>query len=279
VYDATKGRDGYVSIEVSPHLAHDTAGTVDEARRLWRTVDRPNLMIKVPGTPAGVPAFATLIEEGVNVNVTLLFSRAAHRAVADAYVGSIAKRAARSLDVGRIASVASFFVSRIDTAADKLLGARIAAAQSDAERSALRGLLGKAAIANAKLAYQTYLEVFGAPGWKTLADAGAQTQRVLWASTSTKNPDYRDVVYIEELIGPDTVNTVPPATLEAFRDHGRARPSLTEDVAGARRVMDALAAAGISLDRVTDELLDDGVKLFADAFDTLLAAIAKRVSA
>jgi transaldolase len=279
VYDATKGRDGYVSLEVSPHLAHDTAGTVDEARRLWRTVDRPNLMIKVPGTPAGVPAFATLIEEGVNVNVTLLFSRAAHRAVADAYVGSIAKRAARSLDVGRIASVASFFVSRIDTAADKLLGARIAAAQSDAERSALRGLLGKAAIANAKLAYQTYLEVFGAPGWKTLADAGAQTQRVLWASTSTKNPDYRDVVYIEELIGPDTVNTVPPATLEAFRDHGRARPSLTEDVAGARRVMDALAAAGISLDRVTDELLDDGVKLFADAFDTLLAAIAKRVSA
>jgi transaldolase len=268
-----------VSLEVSPHLAHDTAGTVDEARRLWRTVDRPNLMIKVPGTPAGVPAFATLIEEGVNVNVTLLFSRAAHRAVADAYVGSIAKRAARSLDVGRIASVASFFVSRIDTAADKLLGARIAAAQSDAERSALRGLLGKAAIANAKLAYQTYLEVFGAPGWKTLADAGAQTQRVLWASTSTKNPDYRDVVYIEELIGPDTVNTVPPATLEAFRDHGRARPSLTEDVAGARRVMDALAAAGISLDRVTDELLDDGVKLFADAFDTLLAAIAKRVSA
>jgi transaldolase len=279
VYDATKARDGYVSLEVSPHLAHDTAGTVDEARRLWRTVDRPNLMIKVPGTPAGVPAFAALIEEGVNVNVTLLFSRAAHRAVADSYVGSIAKRAARSLDVGRIASVASFFVSRIDTATDKLLGARIAAAQSDAERSELRGLLGKAAIANAKLAYQTYLEVFGAPGWKTLADAGAQTQRVLWASTSTKNPDYRDVVYIEELIGPDTVNTVPPATLEAFRDHGRARPSLTEDVAGARRVMDALAAAGISLDRVTDELLDDGVKLFADAFDTLLGAIGKRVSA
>ncbi|HSD40738.1 MAG TPA: transaldolase [Burkholderiales bacterium] len=276
VYDATKARDGYVSLEVSPHLAHDTPGTVEEAHRLWRTVDRPNLMIKVPGTPAGVPAFAALIEEGVNVNVTLLFSRAAHRAVADAYVGAVGKRAARGREVGRIASVASFFVSRIDTAVDKLLGARIAAARSDAERSKLQGLLGKAAIANAKLAYQTYLEVFGAPGWTALAAAGAQTQRVLWASTSTKNPDYRDVVYIEELIGPDTVNTVPPATLDAFRDHGRARASLAEDVAGAHRVMDDLAAAGIALEQVTDELLDDGVRLFADAFDQLLGAIGKR---
>jgi transaldolase len=279
VYDATKARDGYVSLEVSPHLAHDTAGTVDEARRLWRTVDRPNLMIKVPGTPAGVPAFAALIEEGINVNVTLLFSRAAHRAVADAYAGAIARRAARSHEVGRIASVASFFVSRIDTAVDKLLEARIAAARSDAERSRLQQLLGKAAIANAKLAYQTYLEVFGAPGWQPLAAAGAQTQRVLWASTSTKNPDYRDVVYLEELIGPDTVNTVPPATLDAFRDHGRARPSLTEDVGGARRALDDLAAAGIALDQVSDELLEDGVKLFAHAFDKLLGAIGKRVGA
>jgi transaldolase len=233
-------------------------------------------MIKVPGTPAGVPAFAALIEEGVNVNVTLLFSRAAHRAVADSYVGSIAKRAARSLDVGRIASVASFFVSRIDSAVDKLLGARASVARDDAERARLHALAGRAAIANAKLAYQTYLEVFGGARWKAAAAKGAQAQRVLWASTSTKNPDYRDVVYVEELVGPDTVNTVPPATLDAFRDHGRARSSLVEDVPGARRALDDLAAAGISLDEVTGALLADGVKLFADAFDQLLAAIEKR---
>lgn len=277
VYDATRARDGYVSLEVSPHLAHDTAGTVDEARRLWRTVGRPNLMIKVPGTPAGVPAFAALIEEGINVNVTLLFSRDAYRRVADAYVAAVERRAARGGELARIASVASFFVSRIDTAVDRLLGARIAAAPDEAARSRLKALLGKAAVANAKLAYRSYLEVFGTPRWRALADKGARTQRVLWASTSTKNPDYRDVVYIEELIGPDTVNTVPPATLDAFRDHGRARASLTEDVAGAQGVMDELAALGISMDAVTDELLADGVKLFADAFDQLLGAIGKRV--
>jgi transaldolase len=278
VYDATKARDGYVSLEVSPHLAHDTAGTVDEARRLWRTVGRPNLMIKVPGTPAGVPAFGELIGEGINVNVTLLFSRDAYRKVAEAYVAAVEKRVARRLDVDRIASVASFFVSRIDTSVDKLLGARIAAAPDDAARTRLKRLLGKAAIANAKLAYRSYLEVFGAPRWKSLAAKGAQTQRVLWASTSTKNPDYRDVVYIEELIGFDTVNTVPPATLDAFRDHGRARASLTEDVPGAQAVMDELAALGVSMEKVTDELLADGVKLFADAFDQLLGAIGKRVA-
>jgi transaldolase len=279
VYDATRARDGYVSLEVSPHLAHDTAGTVEEAERLWRSVGRPNLMIKVPGTPAGIPAFATLIGMGINVNVTLLFARATHRAVAEAYVGAIEKRLARGGEVARIASVASFFVSRIDTAVDRLLAARAAAARDEAERARLRALAGRAAIANAKLAYQTALEVFGSPRWQAAAAKGAQAQRVLWASTSTKNPDYRDVVYIEELIGADTVNTVPPATLDAFRDHGRARASLTEDVAGARRALDELAAAGISLDAVTDELLADGVKLFADAFDQLLAAIAKRTRA
>jgi transaldolase len=277
VYDATHARDGYVSLEVSPHLAHDTAGTIDEARRLWRAVDRPNLMIKVPGTPAGVPAFADLIADGINVNVTLLFSRDAYRRVAETYVAAVDERAARGGDVGRIASVASFFVSRIDTAVDKLLGARIGAAPDDDARARLNGLLGKAAIANAKLAYRSYHEVFGAPRWQSLAAKGAQTQRVLWASTSTKNPDYRDVVYVEELIGPDTVNTVPPATLDAFRDHGRARASLMEDVPGAQAAMDGLAAAGISMERVTDELLADGVKLFADAFDQLLGAIGKRV--
>ncbi len=279
VYDATRARDGYVSLEVSPHLAHDTAGTVAEAERLWRSVGRPNVMIKVPGTPSGVPALAALIGMGINVNVTLLFARAAHRAVAEAYVGAIEKRLAGGGDVTRVASVASFFVSRIDTAVDRLLAARIAAARDDAERAQLRALAGRAAIANAKLAYQTYLEIFGSARWKAAAAKGAQSQRVLWASTSTKNPDYRDVMYVEELIGADTVNTVPPATLDAFRNHGRARPSLVEDLAGAKFALDDLAAAGIALDAVTDELLADGVKLFADAFDQLLAAIARRTRA
>ena len=277
VHEATRGRDGFVSLEVSPHLADDTPGTVAEARRLWGAVSRRNLMIKVPGTPAGVPAFAQLIGEGINVNVTLLFSRAAHRRVAEAYIAAIEGRAARHRDFGRIASVASFFVSRIDTAVDKLLAARIAAAPGDGERGRLEGLLGKAAIANAKLAYRTYLELFGAPRWQSLAAKGAQPQRVLWASTSSKNPDYRDVVYVEELIGPETVNTLPPATLDAFRDHGNVRPSLTEGLADAQRVMDELAGLGISMDDVTAKLLGEGVQLFADAFDKLLAAIGERV--
>jgi transaldolase len=278
VYETTGGRDGFVSLEVSPHLAHDTAGTVAEARKLWRAVMRPNLMIKVPGTPAGVPAFGELIGEGINVNVTLLFSRAAYRRVAETYIAAIEGRAAHHRDFGRIASVASFFVSRIDTAVDKLLGGRIAAA-GETERTRLKGLLGKAAIANAKLAYQTYLELFGSPRWQSLAAKGAQPQRVLWASTSTKNPEYRDVVYVEELVGRDTVNTLPPATLDAFRAHGRARSSLIEDVAGARAAMAELAAIGISMDDVTAKLLDEGVQLFADSFDKLLAAMSERVRA
>jgi transaldolase len=277
VYDASEGRDGFVSLEVSPHLAHHTEATVAEARRLWDAVDRPNLMVKVPGTAAGVPAFAQLIGEGINVNVTLLFSREAHWQVAEAYVAAIERRAAHHRDFGRIASVASFFVSRIDTSVDKHLAARAALAFSDPERLQLVGLMGKAAIANAKLAYQNYLEVFGTSRWKSLAAKGAQPQRVLWASTSTKNPEYRDVVYVEELVGRDTVNTLPPATLDAFRDHGRVRESLTEDVDGARRVMGDLAAVGISMDELTSRLLDDGVQLFADAYDKLIAAIGQRV--
>ena len=277
VYEGSEGRDGFVSLEVSPHLAHNTDGTVAEARRLWGAVSRPNLMIKVPGTAAGVPAFGQLIGEGINVNVTLLFSREAHWQVAEAYVDAIERRAAHHRDFGRIASVASFFVSRIDTAVDKELAARAALAFSDSERMQLVKLMGRAAIANAKLAYQTYLEVFGTSRWKSLAAKGAQPQRVLWASTSTKNPEYRDVVYVEELVGRDTVNTLPPATLGAFRDHGRVRESLIEDVDGARRVMGDLAAVGISMDEVTARLLDDGVQLFADAYDKLLAAIGQRV--
>jgi transaldolase/glucose-6-phosphate isomerase len=277
VYDETGGRDGFVSLEVSPHLAHDTAKTVAEARRLWSAADRPNLMIKVPGTPAGVPASAQLIGEGINVNVTLLFSREAHWKVAEAYIDAIERRAAQHRDSSRVASVASFFVSRIDSAVDKQLAARVVLAASDAERTHLAGLMGRAAVANAKLAYQTYLELFGTSRWKSLAAAGAQPQRVLWASTSTKNPDYRDVLYVEELIGRDTVNTLPPVTLDAFRDHGRARLSLTEDLDGARRVIGDLAAAGISMDEITATLLNEGVQLFADAYDKLIAAIGVRV--
>lgn len=277
VYDASRAHDGYVSLEVSPHLAHDTAGTLEEARRLWADVARPNLMIKVPATPAGIPAFGELIAEGINVNVTLLFSRSAYRQVAETYVAAIEKRAAHHRDYGRIASVASFFVSRIDSAVDQVLEALAAKATDPRQQEALRALRGKTAIANAKLAYRAYGEVFGTPRWRALAAQGAQPQRVLWASTSTKNPDYRDVIYVEELIGPDTVNTLPPATFDAFRDHGRVRQSLMEDVAGAQRTIEALTQAGISLDQVTDRLLDDGLELFADAFDKLLGAVGERV--
>jgi len=272
VYDATDGADGYVSLEVSPDLASDTAGTLAEARRLWREVARPNLMVKVPGTPAGVPAIRDLISDGINVNVTLLFSQAAYRAVAAAYVDGLQARVARGEKIDRVASVASFFVSRIDTAVDAQLEAKIAAA-SGSVRAELEALRGKAAIANAKLAYRHYLQLSAGAHWQALAAAGARPQRLLWASTSCKNPAYRDVVYVEELIGADTVNTLPPATLDAFLDHGVARSSITEKVDAAGRELDALAKHGISLDAVTDGLLRDGVKQFADAFDKLLGVV------
>ena len=272
VYDATQAADGYVSLEVSPELANDTAGTLAEARRLWRDVARPNLMIKVPGTAAGVPAIRELITEGINVNVTLLFARAAYRAVAAAYVEGLQARLALGGKIDRVASVASFFVSRIDTAIDAQLESKLASA-SGAVRTEVEALRGKAAIANAKLAYEHYLELSAGADWKKLAAAGARPQRLLWASTSCKNPAYRDVVYVEELIGAHTVNTLPPATLDAFLDHGVARASLTENVDGAREAIAALARHGISLDAVTDRLLDEGVKLFADAFDKLLGVV------
>ena len=272
VYDATDGADGYVSLEVSPELASDTAGTLAEARRLWREVARPNLMVKVPGTPAGVPAIRDLIAEGINVNVTLLFSQAAYRAVAAAYVEGLQARVARGEKIDRVASVASFFVSRIDTAVDAQLEAKIAAASGPA-RAELEALRGKAAIANAKLAYRHYMQLSAGADWQKLAAAGARPQRLLWASTSCKNPAYRDVVYVEELIGADTVNTLPPATLDAFLDHGIARTRITVDVDAAGRELEALAKHGISLDAVTDALLKDGVKQFADAFDKLLGVV------
>jgi|CZLA01.1.fsa_nt_gi transaldolase/glucose-6-phosphate isomerase len=275
VYKSTKKRDGYVSLEVSPYLAHDTNGTIDEALRLWKTVARENVMIKVPGTPAGLPAFRQLIGEGINVNVTLLFAQGVYEEVAAAFVDGVETFAASGGDVGKVASVASFFISRIDSLVDSLIGDPLKKETDAARKAKLQGILGKVAIANGKLTYEAYQRIFSTPRWKALAAKGAQTQRVLWASTSTKNPNYRDVIYIEELIGPDTVNTVPPATLDAFRDHGKPRQSLTEDLDGARKTMADLASVGIVMKDVTDKLTADGVKLFADAFDTLLAAVEK----
>ncbi|MGA8537877.1 MAG: transaldolase, partial [Terriglobales bacterium] len=275
VYQSTKKRDGYVSLEVSPYLSHDTNGTLDEARRLWKTVARDNVMIKVPGTAEGIPAFRQLISEGINVNVTLLFAQGVYEEVAAAFIDGVEKFAASGGDASKIASVASFFISRIDSLVDSLAGEKLKNETDPARKAKLQGILGKVAIANGKLTYEAYQRIFAAPRWKALAAKGAQTQRVLWASTSTKNPNYRDVVYVEELIGPDTVDTAPPATIEAFRDHGKPRLSLTENLDGARKTMADLASAGIVMKDVTDKLTVDGVKLFADAFDALLAAVEK----
>jgi transaldolase len=270
VYDRTKKHDGYVSMEVSPYLANKTQETIDEALRLWKAVDRPNLMIKIPGTPAGVPAIETVLREGVNVNVTLLFSQDMYEEVAWAFVRALEQRAAKGQDLAGIAGVASFFVSRIDAAVDALIDERLPQATPE-RKKLMESVRSKVAIANAKLAYERYQRVFSGPRWEALASKGAQTQRVLWASTSTKNPKLRDVLYIEELIGKDTVNTIPPATYDAFRDHGVPRASLTEDVEGARTVMANLEAAGISIDTVTGDLVTAGVKQFEDAFTKLLA--------
>jgi len=275
VYEHSKFRDGYVSLEVSPYLARKTRETIDEARRLWKTVQRENVMIKVPGTAEGLPAIRQLIGEGININVTLLFAQEVYEKVAEAYIAGLEDLAAHSGNLKKMAGVASFFISRIDTLVDSLLNERLQTTADPAQQALLRSLLGKVAIANGKLTYQRYQRIFNGPRWQALASKGAQTQRVLWASTSTKNSNYRDVIYVEELIGPDTVNTMPPATVDAFRDHGLLRQSLTEDVPGAQKVMDDLARTGISIKEVTDKLTDDGVKLFADAFDKLLAAVAR----
>ena len=276
VYEETRARDGYVSLEVSPHLARETQATIEEARRLWNAVGRPNVFIKVPGTPEGVPAIQQLIREGINVNVTLLFAQEAYERVAEAYLAGLEQRAARGEEIGHVASVASFFVSRIDSAVDSRATARLKTAAAASEQGRLRSLLGKVAIANAKLTYQRYKEITAGPRWQALAARGAQTQRLLWASTSTKNPSYRDVVYVEELIGRDTVNTIPPATFDAFRDHGRPRASLEENLEEAHDTMDLLEQVGISMREVTDRLLEEGIRLFADAFDKLLAAVENR---
>jgi transaldolase/glucose-6-phosphate isomerase len=276
VFDATRGADGFVSIEVSPYLASDTKATVVEAKRLWHAVDRKNLMIKVPATPGGLPAIRELLADGINVNITLLFAQAVYEQVVEAYLAGLEALAAKGGDISRIASVASFFVSRIDTAVDKLLDEKIARANDPDEKARLNALKGKIAVANAKLAYQRYLRLFAGERWKALAAHGAKPQRLLWASTGTKNKAYSDVLYVEELIGPDTVNTMPIATMDAFREHGKLRDSLAEDHAEAQRALGELGRTGISLEAVTDKLVDDGVRLFADAADKLLAAVAKK---
>jgi len=278
VYDATHAVDGYVSLEVSPDLARDAEGTFSEAMKLWALVDRPNLMIKVPGTPEGANAVRRLIAAGINVNVTLLFAIAAHTRVIEAYIAGLEDRAAAGHAVDRIASVASFFVSRVDSAIDKKLDALAAANPANAD--ALHALKGKAAIANAKLAYRLFREQFSGPRWAALAAKGARAQRPLWASTSTKSAAYRDVVYVEELVGTDTVNTLPPATLEAFRDHGETRPhSVTTDLDGATHSLAALEGVGISIAAVTDTLLVEGLASFEQSFVTLLAGIARKRAA
>ena len=268
VYDRTHGRDGFVSLEVSPFLANETQATISEARRLWKLVNRPNLMVKIPGTAAGVPAIEQAISEGININVTLLFSQEMYEQVALAYIAGLEK----ARDPARVASVASFFVSRIDSAVDSRID-QLQKTATPEQRARLEPLLGRVAIANAKLAYERYKMIFSGPRWEVLAKRGAQTQRVLWASTSTKNPKYRDVMYVEELIGADTVNTVPPATLDAFFDHGEIRPSLESKVEDARKVMKDLETAGISMQEVTGNLLVQAVKLFAEPFDKLLNAV------
>jgi transaldolase len=265
VYDRAAGADGFVSLEVSPELAHDTDATVVEARRLWAAVDRPNLMIKVPGTDAGLPAIEQLLSEGMNVNVTLLFSVANHERVMEAFLRGVERRLEAGLPVDRMASVASFFVSRVDSSVD-------AALEGIGTERAL-ALRGRAAVANAKLAYARFREVFSGPRWERLAAAGAQVQRPLWASTSTKNPAYRDVIYVEELIGPDTVNTMPLATVKAFADHGVARRTVDAEVEGARADFAALAEVGVDLDAVTDELQRDGVEKFAASFRDLMRSV------
>lgn len=275
VYEQSNFHDGYVSLEVSPYLARKTQETMDEARRLWKAANRENVMIKVPGTAEGLPAIRQLIGEGININITLLFAQEVYEKVAESYIAGLEDLAKRGGNLKKMASVASFFISRIDTLIDSLLNDRLKKTTDASQQALLSSLLGKVAIANGKLTYQRYQRIFSGPRWEALAAKGAQTQRVLWASTSTKNPKYRDVIYVEELIGPDTVNTMPLATIDAFRDHGQPRNSLTEDVAGAQKVMEDLARAGISIKEVTDKLTEDGVKLFADAFDKLLAAVEK----
>jgi transaldolase len=276
VYEKTGGEDGYVSLECSPLLANDTQGTVEEARRLWRWLDRKNVMIKIPGTPAGIPAIEQCIYEGININITLLFSLTSHEQTMEAYIRGLERRAEEGKPVDGISSVASFFVSRVDTAADKLIEDRIKQAAGEEEKSKLRSMLGRIAIANAKMAYQRYKEVFHGERFAALKARGARMQRPLWASTSTKNPAYKDVYYVEALMGPETVDTMPPATLEAFRDHGNARVTIEDNLDEERSLIAGLEEVGISLEEITQQVLDEGVQKFVEPFEKLLSATESR---
>jgi len=273
IYEQTGGSDGFVSLEVAPELAYDTEGSIAEAHRLWQEVDRPNLMIKIPATREGIPAIEQLLYDGLNINITLMFSLDHYEQVSNAYLNALERRVKENKPVNRIASVASFFVSRVDTKVDKQLQTKLQQTSAPGEQAALRRLLGKAAIANAKLAYQRFKQVFTSPRFAALKARGARVQRPLWASTSTKNPAYRDVYYVEALIGPDTIDTIPPATADAFRDHGVVRPTLEAGLDEARVVMDWLAEVGIDIDQVTQELQTEGVKAFADSLSALIASI------
>ena len=277
VHDASGGADGFVSIEVAPTRAFDTAATVVEAHRLWERVDRPNVMVKVPGTVEGLPAIEQLIADGVNVNITLLFSVDLYRRVIDAYLGGLERRLKARQPLERLHSVASFFVSRVDNEVDKRLAERAAAAGDPAERRRLEALLGRAAVANAQLAYAAFQAAVAAPRWAALRARGATVQRPLWASTSTKNPKYSDTMYVDGLIGPDTVNTMPLVTLRAFADHGTPARTIDRGLDEARALLAEVERCGVSLGQVTDLLVVDGVKKFADSYHTLLAALeAKR---
>jgi len=279
IYNRTERHDGYVSLEVSPDLAHDTEGTIAEVRRFWQMVDRPNLMIKIPATEEGLPAITQAISEGINVNVTLIFSLDSYRAVTDAYLSGLEIRNGEGKDIDHIASVASFFVSRVDTLVDKLLDDKIKASSDPAEQAHLKSLQGKAAIANARLAYQEFKRIFNSPRFESLKHAGAHLQRPLWASTSTKNPAYRDVLYAEQLIGPNTVDTMPLETIENFRDHGSVALTVENDIEEAHQVLDELEKIGISYAQVTQQLLDEGVQKFADSFHHLFAGIKSKQEA
>lgn len=274
VYEAGRGRDGYVSIEVSPDLADDTEKTVAEAGRLFAAIGRPNILIKVPATRPGVPAIERLTAEGINVNVTLLFSVKRYEEIARAYIRGLEERAGRGLPIGEIASVASFFVSRVDTLIDRLLETRAAASPAEAEKSRLRDLQGRAAVANARIAYRKYREIFGEKRFRTLKEG--RMQRILWGSTGTKNPAYSDLKYVEELIGPDSINTLPDATLKAFMDHGNPRLSIEEDFPAAQKVFADLAALGIDIEAVAEQLENEGVRLFAESFAALLEDVREK---
>ncbi len=273
IYDRTNRQDGFVSLEVSPDLAHDTERSLSEARRFWKLVDRPNLMIKIPATPEGIPAVQQALTEGININITLIFSLDSYRDVADAYISALEDRNAEGKDISHIASVASFFVSRVDTLVDQLLEDKIKTTSDSAEQQKLKSLEGKAAIANARLVYQEFTRIFHTPRFETLKHSGAHVQRPLWASTSTKNPAYRDVLYAEELIGPDTVDTMPLETIENFRDHGRVSRTVENDIQQAKDVFAALEKVGIHYDQVTKQLQDEGVQKFADSFHALFQGI------